>query len=426
MTITYFPFGSGAGSTVDEAQWAAMAQWFRETGVVPDANNFEVYGDASGMQVKVKTGSAIIQGVYVNSDAEVILSVTTADGSNPRIDRVILQVDWTANTVSLEMLDGTAAASPVAPTLTQDTSTWEISLAQVYVGAGVSTINSGNVTDEREFSLSGNDGAQLGGRVTKTISSGAISVDAQAGISFIVLAGEGATADTLTDINMTNPRDGALILLRGAGYDITIVNTGNLSLGRYLDQVVIRNSQSLLFIWDAGFNRWQLISPEYAGKRSIFLPAMAWYPVDQVNTLAELTAFYYPTLSFIDADVDYAVVNVEMPVDYDGGSLTCYIWWMAGGAVTTAVVWQLQVKSLADGESLSAYDNTDTVIDNGQSATSEVLKTGAITLNPVWNPGELLNFRIARLGTNGSDTMTQDAKLVGVKIEYDTNKTNQS
>jgi len=47
------------------------------------------------------------------------------------------------------VLTGTPAASPTPPNVTQSSTIWEISLAQVYVGAAVSTIAAGNITDER-------------------------------------------------------------------------------------------------------------------------------------------------------------------------------------------------------------------------------------------------------------------------------------
>lgn len=159
MTISYFPFDSGAGATVIESQWAEMARlWlftgvYNSNGVRPnvDLNLFEVYADNSGLQVKVKSGTAWIEGFYVKSDAEEIVALSTADASNPRLDRIILRLDRGANTITLTKLTGTPAGSPSAPALTQNSSIWEISLAQVYVAATDTLIAAGDVTDEREY-----------------------------------------------------------------------------------------------------------------------------------------------------------------------------------------------------------------------------------------------------------------------------------
>jgi hypothetical protein len=158
MAQTYFPFDSGAGANVTEAQWSKMAQNWLSTGVIKSYNNeLSVYADSTGMQAKIKTGAAWIKGHYFESDAEEVLAIGTSNNTNPRIDRVIVRLDWTTNTIQLAVLQGTPAASPTAPALTQNSSRWEISLAQVYIGANVSTIAVGNITDERTVIVNRND-----------------------------------------------------------------------------------------------------------------------------------------------------------------------------------------------------------------------------------------------------------------------------
>ncbi len=79
------------------------------------------------------------------------LPVATADGVLNRIDRVI--VEWsTPNYTQLpeiKILKGTSAVSPVAPTLTNDASLRQISLARISVAAGTLAITAGMITDER-------------------------------------------------------------------------------------------------------------------------------------------------------------------------------------------------------------------------------------------------------------------------------------
>jgi hypothetical protein len=163
MVQTYFPFDSGAGANVTESQWSLMAQNFLNTGVIKGKlNELSVYADSTGMQVKVKSGQAWMQGHLFQSGAEETLSISNANATNPRIDRVIVRIDWIANTIQLAILAGTPAASPVAPALTQNNSRWEISLAQVYVGTNVSTIAAGNVTDERIYGNLGINGSDNG------------------------------------------------------------------------------------------------------------------------------------------------------------------------------------------------------------------------------------------------------------------------
>jgi hypothetical protein len=153
LSITYFPFDSGQGANVTEVQWTKMAQHWLGTGVIQSVlNKLEVFADSTGMQVKVKSGAAWIKGHYFESDSEEVLPIGTADPVNPRIDRVVVRLDWNENTIGFGVLQGTAAATPTAPQPTQNTARWEFPLAQVTVPAGALTINSVDITfDDRVY-----------------------------------------------------------------------------------------------------------------------------------------------------------------------------------------------------------------------------------------------------------------------------------
>lgn len=152
MTQASYPFSNSPMTT--QEQWSKMAQNWRETGVIKGAlNELQVYADSTGMQVKVKSGRAFIEGHFYESDSEEVLAIGAANSTNPRIDRVIVRLDWITGTIQLAVLQGVAAVSPSVPALTQNSSRWEISLAQVRVNANTATIAPGNVTDERVTDL---------------------------------------------------------------------------------------------------------------------------------------------------------------------------------------------------------------------------------------------------------------------------------
>ncbi|MDD2300597.1 MAG: hypothetical protein PHU69_13305 [Fermentimonas sp.] len=74
----------------------------------------------------------------------------TADATNPRIDRVVARLSVSVNqSVTFAIKTGTPAANPSAPALTRTSETYEISLARIAVGAGVTSIGAGDITDER-------------------------------------------------------------------------------------------------------------------------------------------------------------------------------------------------------------------------------------------------------------------------------------
>jgi len=126
-------------------------------GVIPTiGGELAVTADGADMQVDVATGVALLHdGVPYVLEAGTSLTIGTADVTNPRIDRIVLQLVREGTTdqgrIDLEIKAGNPASSPGAPSLTQSSSVWEISLAQVLVGANVTTIAADKVTDERVY-----------------------------------------------------------------------------------------------------------------------------------------------------------------------------------------------------------------------------------------------------------------------------------
>jgi hypothetical protein len=117
---------------------------------VPGDNNLKVSA-GTGMTVSVSSGQALVRGHFYISTAAEVLNIT-ASGAQPRIDSIILRLDPSANTIILAVLPGTPGATPSAPALTQnDTTVFEVRLANVLVAAGVSNIDAGAITDLRQF-----------------------------------------------------------------------------------------------------------------------------------------------------------------------------------------------------------------------------------------------------------------------------------
>jgi len=111
-----------------------------------------------GMSVSVAAGYAWVkgttsatQGMYQTyNDAATTLTVTTANPTLARIDRVCLTVRDAAyagssNDCILQVVAGTAAASPTAPA----TPASSLSLATISVAAGATSILNANITDTR-------------------------------------------------------------------------------------------------------------------------------------------------------------------------------------------------------------------------------------------------------------------------------------
>lgn len=142
--------GPWAGTDWSQADWDEAFSLIVADGVLQSVRDeLEVYADSTGMVVHVKSGDAWLYGRKYKNDAEIDLTIAASDVSNPRIDLVVLRMDFSAKTVVAAVKAGTASGSPAAPTVQQDTAIWEIPLAEVRVDAGVSTITAGKVTDRR-------------------------------------------------------------------------------------------------------------------------------------------------------------------------------------------------------------------------------------------------------------------------------------
>lgn len=111
------------------------------------------------MTVAVAAGQCALPsaaGNYIgNNSASLNVTITTANGTNPRIDLIVFQVLDTeagdgSTTGQIVAVAGTAASSPSAPA----TPARSIVLAQVRVDAGVTSIVSGKITDTRAFTVS--------------------------------------------------------------------------------------------------------------------------------------------------------------------------------------------------------------------------------------------------------------------------------
>ena len=136
----------------------ARAFMMMTDGVVDDVD-LELMVSASGasLEVSVAAGMAFIFGHPSYWAASTDLDISANGTGNPRKDLVVLRLypPGTAREGEMELavVIGTPAASPVAPTITQDQNVrWELALAEVTVPAGAATISGGNVVDVRTFS----------------------------------------------------------------------------------------------------------------------------------------------------------------------------------------------------------------------------------------------------------------------------------
>lgn len=150
MAIRSGLFNSVNGDRKYKAEhFAEYFATFISNGVFPvPSTGFQVVENAN-MTVAIKDGKAWIKGYYAVNEGSVILSIPNADGVLNRIDRVVLRYDTENRNIDIALKQGTFATNPVAPPLQRDADAYEIALADIYVGKGVTSIIQANITDLR-------------------------------------------------------------------------------------------------------------------------------------------------------------------------------------------------------------------------------------------------------------------------------------
>lgn len=103
----------------------------------------------NGLAVSVAAGSAWINGYRYENTDDLNLPLTTANGSNPRIDRIVVRLSQVSRSIQLAVVDGTPAATPSAPALTRTSDVYELGIADVLIPAAVTSIATNNITDTR-------------------------------------------------------------------------------------------------------------------------------------------------------------------------------------------------------------------------------------------------------------------------------------
>lgn len=105
--------------------------------------------DTPGMGVKVNSGYANLDGKVARWTSNNTIAVATASGVYDRIDTIVLRRDNTNRQISLDIVTGVAAANPQPTAPTRDSDTFELVLAQIYVGMGETEITQSDITDTR-------------------------------------------------------------------------------------------------------------------------------------------------------------------------------------------------------------------------------------------------------------------------------------
>jgi hypothetical protein len=215
MALVSPPSWLQAGSYPAESDRQVQQALYATTGIINSSSLAVTQNSPAGMSVRVATGwGAIVgttqanMGVYTFfNDATTTLTVTTADPTNPRIDRVVVTVrdayyTGAFNDVIFQVLAGTPAGSPTAPAIPANS----ISLAIIAVGAAVTQINTANITDTRTEVTTNLPVGDITGVTAGT----GLSGGGTSGTVSIALANTAVTAGTYTTADITVDAQGRI------------------------------------------------------------------------------------------------------------------------------------------------------------------------------------------------------------------------
>mgnify|MGYP003638549877 CR=1 FL=1 len=170
-----------------------------------------------------------------------------------------------------------------------------------------------------------------------------------------------------------------------------------------------------------------------AGRESMWIPSLAMKPTVSngcANHASVETTSGRPDMIVLDFDKDadeFAQFQIAFPKSWDEGTITFQVYW-AGIAATTNCVWTLQGVAISDNGTIDvAYGTAVAVDDAAQGAVEELLvsaESGAVTIAGTPAVGDICYFRIGR--DISEDNMAGDARLLGIKLFFNTDAKNDS
>jgi hypothetical protein len=134
-------------------------------------------------------------------------------------------------------------------------------------------------------------------------------------------------------------------------------------------------------------------------------------------------------LDFDDGSDEHAQFQIAFPKSWNAGTIKFQVYWCSTATDTDGVSWGLQGVSVPDNSTIDVAYGTAVVVDDAnQGAAEEQLVTDVSDPVTIASAADdcLTYFRIFRDVSDGNDTATEDARLLGCKIFFTTDAENDA
>ena len=370
-----------------------------------DVQNFYILKNStSGSQnVVFKYVSGSGDSITLAPSAVKLVYATANDGTNPDIDDCGFITASSTDTLTNKTL-----TSPKIGTSILDTNGAELFLLTA-TGSAVNEFTIANAATGNDPTLSATGGDSNIDIAIKPKGSGE------------TVFGTGAADATITSSGAHN-----LILDTNSG-----TNSGTITItdGANGNIVIAPNGTGVAQAVDGGDNTAAI---KIAGKETIWVPASAMYP-NTTNGCADLEQVELsngPEIKTLDFDKDsdeFAQFAVAFPKSWNESTVTFQAYFTADSTNTGTVSWALNGVSCADNDTINvAFGTAVAPTAKAHSGTANDLdvtaESGAVTIAGSPSTDEEVFFQIQR--DVSEDSLTADAKLLGIKLFFTTDAAN--
>jgi hypothetical protein len=186
------------------------------------------------------------------------------------------------------------------------------------------------------------------------------------------------------------------------------------------DRITTWNGTSGTSIQDGGST---ISDIDVRGVLDLFVSAAAMWRRNsngaaEAQTEIATSLFNIKTLDFDDTGQEFAQGQLVLPRNWNNGTVTAIVYWTSStGTPAQGVVWGVSGGAYSNDDPLStafgtAQTVTDTYIASGDVHITSA--TSAITIAGTPQDADFLAIQISRNPSDGSDTKTGDAKLLGI------------